>query len=131
MFVPLDFLNAVVYPSISKPIEEVWDGMVIDAVEGAKDNGLKGIYNLINATWFNKDNYGDYKCIKIGQNALNELIRGDIKTLKEMQHLETILKETMDKYEYEDTLLYTIFHYTKTDKNTDKEITYVDAIFIN
>ncbi|AWK07111.1 hypothetical protein HYN56_23915 [Flavobacterium crocinum] len=131
MFVPLDFLNAVVYPSISKPIEKVWDGMVLDAVEEAKDKGLRGIYNLANATWFKKDNYGDYKYTRIGQKTLDNLIQGRIKTLKEMRHSETTLKETMDKYEYEDTLLYTIFHYTKTDKDTDKEITYVDAIFIN
>ncbi|MCP2028474.1 hypothetical protein L1276_003644 [Flavobacterium sp. HSC-32F16] len=85
MFVPLDFLNAVVYPSISKPIEKVWDGMVVDAVEQAKDNGLDGIYNSAQAKWFNKDNCGDYKFIKANQEILEELLKGKIKSLESLK----------------------------------------------
>ena len=55
MFVPLDFLNAVVYPSISKPIEEVWDNIVVHDVEKAKDNGINGIYRLVSSEDFNRE----------------------------------------------------------------------------
>ncbi len=59
MFAPLDFLNAVVYPSISKPIEEVWDNIVAYDVEKAKDRGLIGVYELAKGKSFNEEKYGN------------------------------------------------------------------------
>jgi len=109
MFVPLDFLNAIVYPSISKPIEKVWDGMVSDAVEEAKDNGLDGIYNLAQAKWFHKDNYGDYKFIKANQEILEELLKGKIKSL---ESLKKMYENEWIKNNYNEMIFpYTLFYY--------------------
>lgn len=131
MFVPLDFLNAVVYPSISKPIEEVWDNIVVHDVEQAKDNGLRGIYNLSNSEKFNRDRYGDYKYIEINQDMLNKLLDGRYKTFEELEKNQIELRKNMDKYKYQESLSYTILYYKKNDENVDKLMTYIETIFIN
>jgi len=129
MFVPLDFLNAVVYPSISEPIERVWEVMVSTAVEEAKDNGLKGVYELAEAKWFNEERYGSYRYINIDQEILEKLLQGKIKTLKELSYL---VDDKNIKNNYDDSLfIYTVLHYTKKQEETDKLITYIDSIFIN
>lgn len=129
MFVPLDFLNAVVYPSISKPIEEIWDNIVVHDVEQAKDNGLRGIYELAKGKLFNEERYGDYQYSIIDQETLIKLLKNEIKTLKELKNIQEIqlIKNNYDK----SLLIYTILHYTKKDRNTDKPVTYIDSIFIN
>lgn len=129
MFVPLDFLNAVVYPSISKPIEELWDDIVSHDVELAKDNGLRGIYDLSNSEMFNTDRYGDYKCLEIDQKILDKLLRGEIKTLKELTNLKE--KHYIESNYDKSTFKFTLLHYTKQDENTGKYLTYIDTIFIN
>lgn len=131
MFVPLDFLNAVIYPSISKPIEEVWDNIVAYDVEKAKDNGLRGIYQLANSEDFNRDKYGDYRYIEINQDMLNKLLEGKYKTFEELQKNLIQLRKTIDKYEYQEELIYTILYYKKNDENEDKLMTYIETIFIN
>ncbi|WP_149207020.1 hypothetical protein [Flavobacterium johnsoniae] len=131
MFVPLDFLNAVVYPSISKPIEEVWDNIVVYDVEKAKDNGLRGIYELAKGRLFNEERYGNYECTKVNEEILNKILNGEIKSLDNWQVLQREKRETMEHYEYEESLIYTILHYSKTEEKTDRLITYIDAIFIN
>lgn len=129
MFAPLDFLNAIVYPSISKPIEEVWDGMVNTAVEEAKDKGLKGIYNLTDSDWFNKDKFGNYQYTLINSEILNKLLKGEIKTLKKLNELyeNQLIQNNYDKSLFE----YTILHYSIKDNEIDDYKTYVDSIFIN
>ena len=131
MFAPLDFLNAVVYPSISKPIEEVWENIVVHDVEQAKDNGLRGIYKLVNSEDFNREKYGDYQYIEINQDMLNKLLEGKYKTFEELKKNQILLRETVDKYEYQESLLYTILYYKKIDNNIDKPMTYIETIFIN
>ncbi|OXB04764.1 hypothetical protein B0A81_16505 [Flavobacterium plurextorum] len=131
MFVPLDFLNAVVYPSISKPIEEIWDNIVVHDVEQAKDNGLRGIYELAKGKLFNEERYGNYECTKVNQEILNKILRREIKSLDNWQVLQREQKETMEHYEYEESLIYTVLHYSKTDEKIDRLITYIDTIFIN
>ncbi|AWK06586.1 hypothetical protein HYN56_21080 [Flavobacterium crocinum] len=131
MFAPLDFLNAIVYPSISKPIEELWDNIVVHDVENAKDNGLRGIYKLVNSEDFNREKYGDYQYIEINQDMLNKLLEGKYKTFEELKKNQIRLRETVDKYEYQEGLLYTILYYKKIDDNLDKPMTYIETIFIN
>lgn len=131
MFAPLDFLNAIVYPSISKPIEKVWDNIVAYDVEKAKDNGLRGIYKLVNSEDFNREKYGDYQYIEINQDMLNKLLEGKYKTFEEFKKNQIRLRETVDKYEYQESLLYTILYYKKIDDNLDKPMTYIETIFIN
>lgn len=131
MFAPLDFLNAMVYPSISKPIEEIWDDIVVHDVEQAKDNGLRGIYELAKGKSFNEERYGDYECTKVNQEILNRIFTRKIKSLQEWQVFQRKQRETMGHYEYEDSLTYAILHYTKIDERIDKPITYIDTIFIN
>ncbi|UWY28745.1 hypothetical protein N4T20_02195 [Flavobacterium sp. TR2] len=129
MFAPLDFLNAMVYPSISKPIEEVWDGMVNTTIEEAKDRGLSGIYDLTDSEWFNKNKYGNYQYTLINNEILNKLLKGEIKTLKELNKLS---ENQLIKYNYNKSLFeYTILYYTLKEENTDNYKTYVDSIFIN
>ncbi|AWK07109.1 hypothetical protein HYN56_23905 [Flavobacterium crocinum] len=129
MFVPLDFLNAVVYPSISKPIEKVWDDIVAYDVEKAKDNGLRGIYELAKGKLFNEEKYGNYEYSVIDQEILNKLLKGEIKTLQELKNMQEIrlIKSNYDK----SILIYTILHFTKEDEKTKEQTTYIDSIFIN
>jgi len=129
MFAPLDFLNAIVYPSISKPIEKVWDDIVVHDVENAKDNGLRGIYELAKGKLFNEEKYGNYEYSVIDQEILNKLLKGEIKTLQELKNMQEIrlIKSNYDK----SILIYTILHFTKGDENTKQETTYIDSIFIN
>ncbi|KAF2338438.1 hypothetical protein [Flavobacterium tistrianum] len=129
MFAPLDFLNAIVYPSISKPIEKVWDDIVVYDVENAKDNGLRGIYELAKGKLFNEEKYGNYEYSVIDQEILNKLLKGEIKTLQELKNMQEIrlIKSNYDK----SILIYTILHFTKEDENTKQETTYIDSIFIN
>ncbi|RYJ38967.1 hypothetical protein NU08_1805 [Flavobacterium anhuiense] len=131
MFAPLDFLNAIVYPSISKPIEKVWDGMVVDAVEQAKDNGLRGISDLAVAKWFSRDTYGDYQYIKINQDMLNNLLKGKYKTLKDLENNLENFRKSINNYDYQTSLIYTVFYYTKKNVEIDEKIAYIETIFIN
>ncbi|MXO04610.1 hypothetical protein [Flavobacterium sp. HBTb2-11-1] len=131
MFAPLDFLNAIVYPSISKPIEKVWDGMVVDAVEQAKDNGLRGISDLAVAKWFSRDTYGDYQHIKINQDMLNNLLKGKYKTLKDLENNLENFRKSINNYDYQTSLIYTVFYYTKKNVEIDEKIAYIETIFIN
>jgi hypothetical protein len=129
MFVPLDFLNAVVYPSIKEPIEKIWDGMVADAVEEAKDGGLNGVYKLTDSDWFNKDKFGDYQYTLINGEILNKLLKGEIKTLKRLNDLyeDQLIKNNYNKSLFE----YTILHYSIKNADNNNYKTYVDSIFIN
>ncbi|KAF2340210.1 hypothetical protein [Flavobacterium tistrianum] len=129
MFAPLDFLNAIVYPSISKPIERVWNGMVSDAVEEAKDRGLNGIYELADAKWFKKEKYGNYQYTLINQQILDKLLKGEIKTIQKLNDLyeNQLIKNNYDKSLFE----YTLLHYSIKDDTIDDYKTYVDCIFIN
>jgi len=129
MFAPLDFLNAVVYPSISKPTVEVWDNIVLDAVEEAKDRGLNGVYDLAEAKWFNEEKYGSYRYIRVDLEILDRLLKGTIKSLKELSNL---VDEKNMKNNYDDSLfIYTVLYYKKKQEEVDKFITYIDSIFIN
>ena len=129
MFVPLDFLNAVVYPSISKPIEKVWNEMVSTTIEEAKDMGLRGIYNLANDSWFNKNNYGDYKFIKANQEILDELLKGKIKSI---EGLKKMYESQWIKNNYNEmTFPYTLLYYKIKKQGVDEYITYIDSVFIN
>ncbi|WP_295094327.1 hypothetical protein [uncultured Flavobacterium sp.] len=129
MFAPLDFLNAIVYPSISKPIEKVWDGMVSDAVEEAKNRGLNGIYELAEARWFNEEKYGSYRHIRVDLEILDKLLKGKIKTSKELSNL---VDDKNMKNNYDDSsFIYTVLYYTKKQEEIDNFITYIDSIFIN
>ena len=127
----LDFLNAMIYPSISKPTEEVWDNIVVHDVEKAKDNGLRGIYELAKGKSFNEERYGNYECTKVNQEILNKILHGEITSLDNWQVSQREQREKMEHYEYEESLIYTVLHYSKTDEKTDKLLTYIDTIFIN
>jgi hypothetical protein len=131
MFVPLDFLNAVVYPSISKPIEEVWDNIVVYDVEKAKDNGINGIYRLVSSEDFNREKYGDYQFIKVTQNAINKLLLGKYKTIKDIENDLLEYRKSVDNFEYHQSLIYTVFYYTIQNKDTNQSIENVETIFIN
>nr|WP_294932609.1 hypothetical protein [uncultured Flavobacterium sp.] len=129
MFAPLDFLNVLVYPSIRKPIENIWDGMIVDSVEEAKDKGLKGIYHLAEAKWFNRQKYGDYKYTLIDLEILDKLLRGEIETLKKLTNL---YESQLIKNNYDNSMFrFTVLHYTIKVEESDEILTYIDTIYIN
>lgn len=113
------------------PAREVWDNVVIHDVEKAKDKGIRGIYELVKGKSFNEERYGNYECTKVNQEILNEIFTKKIKSLDDWQVFQRSQRETMGHYEYEESLTYTILHYTKIDETADKSITYIDTIFIN
>ena len=127
MFVPLDFLNAVVYLSISKPIEEVWDNIVAYDVEKAKDKGIQGIYELARSEMFNTDKYGDYKCLEIDQKILDKLLKGEIKTIEEISTFQQAEIEN----NYTESAYYIVFYNTQFDEDRKENLTLIDSIFIN
>jgi hypothetical protein len=130
-FVPLDFLNAMVYPSIREPIVRIWNDLVVDAVEKAKDNGIRGIRNLAGSNWFNKNKYGKYNYIEISSEMLNKLLTNKYKTFEDLEREQIELRKSMNQYEYQSGLVYTVFYCEKIDNEIEKLITYVETIFIN
>ncbi|GEM_PF-2499973 len=62
---------------------------------------------------------------------LNKILHGKIKSLDNWQVSQRKQRETMGHYEYEESLIYTVLHYSKTEEKTDRLITYIDTIFIN
>lgn len=56
---------------------------------------------------------------------------GKFKTFKELTNTQENLKITMDKYDYESSLIYTLFYYKKIDETKEKELLIIDTIFIN
>ncbi|PAM91779.1 hypothetical protein B4N84_23405 [Flavobacterium sp. IR1] len=130
-FPPLDFLNVMVYPSIRKPIERIWDQMIVDSVEDAKDKGLSGIDELADAKWFNRQQFGDYKYIRLNSDMVNKLLNGKYQTFEDLKREEEETKKVMDKYDYNSSLTYTVLYCKKMDNDIDKLITYIETIFIN
>lgn len=128
-FAPFDFLNAMVNPSIRKPIEKIWDGMVVDSIEEAKDKGLSGVYHLADSNWFNEKKYGDYQYTLVDQEILSKLLNGEIKTFKQLDDLYT---DRLIKNKYDKSLfIYTVLHYTVKETDPEQYTTYIDCVFIN
>ncbi|KAF2082934.1 hypothetical protein [Flavobacterium sharifuzzamanii] len=123
-FAPLDFLVAVVMPSISNPIIEVWDNVVFELAEKAKDKGLKGVDDFLHSSGAQEKRYR-YGITKIGQEILEKLLKGEFKTLEELEEKQLI------KNQYQENLPYVLFHYTQYKEDLDKDIVFIDSIFAN
>lgn len=128
-FAPLDFLNAMVYPSIREPIEKIWDEIVVNDVEKAKDKGLEGIYELAKGKLFNEEKYGNYEYSIIDTEILAKLLKGNINSLKALTDLQEsqLIKNNYDK----SLFVFTVLYYTIKEKDNDHNVTYIDSIFIN
>lgn len=73
--------------------------------------------------------YGSYRYIRVDLEILDRLLKGTIKSLKELSNL---VDEKNMKNNYDDSLfIYTVLYYTKKQEEIDKFITYIDSIFIN
>ena len=129
MFAPLDFLNIMVYPSIRKPIEEVWDGMINSNIEDKKDKGLEGVYELSNDKWLNRQRFGDYQYTEISLEILDKLLKGNIITIEELKKQSE--KQLIENNYNKSIFIFTALHYTKIDEEADSVITTIDSIFIN
>ncbi|MFC0780981.1 hypothetical protein [Flavobacterium sp. HJSW_4] len=127
-FAPLDFLTAVVSPSLTEPIKENWDAVVFELAEKAKDKGLRGVDDFLQSSGGKEDSYR-YGVLAINQEILNRLFRGKINTLKELQDLRD---DEMIKSNYNHTLfIYTVFHYIKHQDDINEDVVLIDSIFIN
>ncbi|MCV9932752.1 hypothetical protein OIU80_10700 [Flavobacterium sp. LS1R47] len=129
-FVPLDFLNAMVYPSIREPIVRIWDNVVYEQAERAKDKGIAGINDFLQTSG-GKDERYKYAITKISQEILNRILKGEFKTLKELRNNQAKLREMTDNYEYQTKLIYTIFHHEKHQEGNEENLVLIDTIFTN
>lgn len=123
-FAPIDFIVAVLAPSILDPIKETWDNVVYEQAERAKDKGIKGINDFLLTSGSQEDRY-KYDTTKIDQEILNKLLNGEFKTLKELQEKQLI------KNQYQGDLPYTLFHYVQYNEDLDKDVVFIDSIFAN
>ncbi|MFC0780983.1 hypothetical protein [Flavobacterium sp. HJSW_4] len=105
-FTPLDFLTAVVSPSLTEPIKENWDTVVFELAEKAKDKGLRGVDVFLRSSGGGEDRYA-FGTTAISQEILNKLLNGEFKNLKDLQQQQLI------KNDYQSALKYTLFHYMK------------------
>ncbi|WP_149207550.1 hypothetical protein [Flavobacterium johnsoniae] len=129
-FAPADFLLAVVAPELRKSIEESWDTVVFDLAEKAKDKGLKGVDEFLQSPGGKDERYRFTKT-SISQDTLNKLLKGEFKSLKELTNAQDNSRIKMDKYQYENSLVYTLFHYIKKDEEANKNLIIIDTVFIN
>ena len=110
-FAPLDFLVAMVMPSIAESILESWDAPVFELAEKAKDKGLKGVDVFLHSSGAQEKRYR-YGITKIGQEILEKLLKGEFKTLEELKEKQLI------KNQYQEDLPYVLFHYTQYNSET-------------
>jgi len=122
MFVPLDFLNAVVYSSIKDPIVELWDSIIYELAEKAKDKGIAGINDFMLTSAGNDQRYR-YSIIEISQLTLDKLLQGSFKNLTDLKIFQSENKSYFP--------LYNIFCYEKVDENGGENKVIIDSIFIN
>lgn len=125
-FAPLDFVVAMVSPSITESIIASWDSPVYELVEKTKDRGIKGINDFMLLTSSGKEQRYGYRTTEINQEILNKLLRGELKTLEELT-IE-IQSNTLNS-DYE-SFNYVLFHYEKDDTSIEKPVTIIDSIFI-
>ena len=127
-FAPLDFLVTLVMPSISDPIIETWDNVVYELAEKAKDKGISGINDFLQSSGGKEERY-KYGILEINQEILNRLLRGEIKTFKNLQDLKD---DEMIKSNYNRSLfIYSIFHHIKHSDKKNEDAVVIDSIFRN
>jgi hypothetical protein len=124
-FAPLDFVVAMVSPSITESIIASWDSPVYELAEKAKDKGIRGINKFLQSSGGKDKRYG-YRTTEINQEILNKLLKGELKTLEELT-IE-IQSNTLNS-DYE-SFNYVLFHYEKDDTSIEKPVTIIDSIFI-
>lgn len=129
-YAPLDFLVAMVSPSITEPIKEIWDNVVYDLAEKAKDKGIAGINDFLETNGGQEQRY-NFDITRINQETLNKLLKGEFDTLGELRDDLQKLRTTMNEYEYRTQLIYTLFHYKKNPDDDDDDAILIDTIFIN
>ncbi|EJG02507.1 hypothetical protein [Flavobacterium sp. F52] len=123
-FAPLDFLVALVMPSISDPILETWDNVAFELAEKAKDKGVRGINDFI-LTNAGKDIRYGYNFLQVNQIVLDKLLKGEIKKIDDLQNLQR------ENNNFSSSPSYILFYYKQKQKDRDEEETIIDCIFIN
>ena len=123
-FAPLDFVVAMVSPSITESMIETWDNVVYELAEKAKNNGLRGINEFLQSPGAQEKKYR-YGITKIGQEIFQKLIKGEFKTLKELQERQLM------KNQYQEDLSYALFYYTQYQVDIEKDVIFIDSIFAN
>ncbi|AWK07105.1 hypothetical protein HYN56_23885 [Flavobacterium crocinum] len=123
-FAPLDFLVAIISPSITESIIETWDNVVFDLAEKAKDKGVRGINDFI-LTNAGKDSRYGYNFLEINQIILDKLLKEEIKKIDDLQNLQR------ENNNFSSSPSYILFYYKQKEKDKDEEATIIDCIFIN
>ncbi|WP_428229309.1 hypothetical protein [Flavobacterium sp.] len=124
-FAPLDFLVAMVSPSITESIIASWDSPVYELAEKAKDRGIKGINDFMLLTSSGKEQRYGYNILDINQMVLNKLLAGEIKTIEQLRELKYTEKQSKP------STIYTLFYTEVYDQDLEKYITTIDSIIIN
>lgn len=123
-FAPLDFLVAMVSPSITESIIASWDSPVYELAEKAKDKGIRGINEFIITNAGKESRYG-YNILEINQIVLDKLLKGKIKNIEDLQNLQR------ENNNLPSSTSYILFYYKQKQKDRDEEVTILDCIFIN
>ncbi|MFH6950274.1 hypothetical protein ACHRV6_17400 [Flavobacterium sp. FlaQc-51] len=124
-FAPLDFVVAMVSPSITESIIASWDSPVYELAEKAKDRGIKGINDFMLLASSGKEQRYGYNILDINQMVLNKLLAGKIKTIEQLRELKYTEKQSKP------STIYTLFYTEVYDQDLEKYITTIDSIFIN
>lgn len=104
-----------------KEANDVVEESILADWQNAKAKGLKDAQNFIQRPW---PMANGFKFIKISKNILNKLLKGEIKTLEELENIK--INEGQNEFSEECT----IFYIEKYDKEIDTYITTIDSIFI-
>lgn len=123
-FAPLDFVVAMVSPSITESIISSWDSPVYELAEKAKDKGIRGINEFIITNAGKESRYG-YNILEINQIVLDKLLKGKIKNIEDLQNLQR------ENNNLPSSASYILFYYKQKQKDRDEEVTILDCIFIN
>ncbi|MFH6950272.1 hypothetical protein ACHRV6_17390 [Flavobacterium sp. FlaQc-51] len=129
-FAPLDFLVAMVSPSITESIIASWDSPVYELVEKSKDKGIRGINDFLQTSGGMDERYL-FSLTKVTQEIFDKLFKGQYKTLKELRDDQAKTRVITDPYTYQSNLNYTLFHYEKEQQDREEKIILIDSIFVN
>jgi|GEM_PF-1067674 len=110
-----------------KEVDDVVEESLWADWQNAKARGLKDAQNFIQRPWAIENGFNN---IIISNKMVNKLLKGDFKTLDELEKLREKLRiENYD--EYQSTLVYNVFYISTYNKEVDKNVVLIDCIFIN
>lgn len=121
----VEVIGWMVEESLRESKEIVDESMWADW-QNAKGKGLRNAQDFIQSGWAIENRFN---LIELSKEMVNKLLKGEIKTLEELEKLrEKLIIKNYD--EYRSTLIYTAFYTLHYDKDLDKDLVLIDSIFI-